>query len=768
MSEIFNPNYNSLPKQVEINRRDIEELKSIIKQAYSTTFEYGDSTGIVTIPLTSTSIPQDTEVGAYDRYLITADGYLLETISISLDPQTDTKIVNAQMVANIKGPAGERGLPGEAGEPGPAGPPGPAGTSFQITGYAESVAELPAVGQIGDAYAVGSSDPKDIYVWVTSPQSEWVNLGNMQGPKGDNGADGITPNIAIAASITNTTGVPSVSVTKSGTLTDPIFGIRFENLKGAQGEPGEPGRQINKILSTKDKPSFISQTWRYQSMNDPAPSGYYCWTDGANLYYDHNFDHFMLTPNSNVFLPVEWEGLSEFSGNNIWTDGTNYYYSSSTDQYVLDIANKTLTPKTWNGLTSFAGGNVWSDGTNIYYSSSSTQYVLDVATSTWSTMSWTGLTSINGYNIWTDGTNIYYSNGANQYVLDIATSSWSAKTWNGLTNFYGESIWTNGYNIFYTRSNISRVLNAQTDTWNNVDWDVFIDLPDYNGANGRNVFNFNNHTYYFGVECFEYDVLNNKWLPKLWENLPTLSGQYVWSNGVFDMFWYKDYIGYQTQPLYWYKQTLPANAPSLLYGNFVWSDGTNFYYSNGVNEQFIIKIDESSPGTLKFIEKDWNGADIYGNQIWTDGIDIYYSFGEDQFVLNKSTGSWDIFEWNGFTELYGEAIWTDGQNIYYSYENEQYVLNIATHTWTIKTWNGYTNLIGNNIWSDGVNIYYSKDTNHYTLNTNTNTWTAISWTGLNNFNGEDIWINRYLNKTYYSGNTQKELRLCTAKTSLKP
>ena len=32
MSEIFNPNYNDLPTQVEVNRRDIEELKKYVEK----------------------------------------------------------------------------------------------------------------------------------------------------------------------------------------------------------------------------------------------------------------------------------------------------------------------------------------------------------------------------------------------------------------------------------------------------------------------------------------------------------------------------------------------------------------------------------------------------------------------------------------------------------------------------------------------------------------------------------------------------------------
>ena len=55
------------------------------------------------------------------------------------------------------------------------------------------------------------------------------------------GQDGVTPNIRINADVDNNVGVPSVSVTKSGTNASPIFDIAFHNLKGEVGQTGEAG-----------------------------------------------------------------------------------------------------------------------------------------------------------------------------------------------------------------------------------------------------------------------------------------------------------------------------------------------------------------------------------------------------------------------------------------------------------------------------------------------------------------------------------------------
>lgn len=61
------------------------------------------------------------------------------------------------------------------------------------------------------------------------------------GTDGTNGTDGVTPNVTATANVTNTTGTPSVTVTKTGTNEAPNFDFAFSNLKGAAGENGTDG-----------------------------------------------------------------------------------------------------------------------------------------------------------------------------------------------------------------------------------------------------------------------------------------------------------------------------------------------------------------------------------------------------------------------------------------------------------------------------------------------------------------------------------------------
>ena len=60
---------------------------------------------------------------------------------------------------------------------------------------------------------------------------------------GGGGGGGVTPNINMTASVDATTGTPDVEVTKTGTLTNPIFNLAFSGLKGETGSQGPAGIQ---------------------------------------------------------------------------------------------------------------------------------------------------------------------------------------------------------------------------------------------------------------------------------------------------------------------------------------------------------------------------------------------------------------------------------------------------------------------------------------------------------------------------------------------
>lgn len=84
----------------------------------------------------------------------------------------------------IQGPQGETG---PAGDRGPEGPSGADGSSVTIIGSVASVSELPAnySGSNGDGFIDSSTG--DLHVW---DGTQFVNVGKVQGPAGQDGQDG--------------------------------------------------------------------------------------------------------------------------------------------------------------------------------------------------------------------------------------------------------------------------------------------------------------------------------------------------------------------------------------------------------------------------------------------------------------------------------------------------------------------------------------------------------------------------------------------------
>ena len=159
------------------------------------------------------------------------------------------------------------------------------------------------------------------------------------------------------------------------------------------------------------------------------------------------------------------------------------------------------------------------------------------------------------------------------------------------------------------------------------------------------------------------------------------------------------------------------------------------------------------------VDVTWTGlTSFYGSYVWTDGTNIYYSSGSTQYVLDKSTSTWSAKTWMGLTSFNGNYIWTDGDNIYYSGNSKtsQYILNKSTSTWSAKTWTGITSIGGTGVWTDGTNIYYSSRSNQYVLDKSASTWSVKTWTGLTSFNSSDVWTDG--DNVYYSYNgTNKKL-----------
>lgn len=115
-----------------------------------------------------------------------------------------------------------------------------------------AVVKTPYVGNNNHWYAYDFSQEQYVDTGVKATGDS-----GAPGQKGDPGVDGITPTITAAASVSNTSGTPSVTVTKTGSNTNPSFAFNFSGLKGDKGEDGE------RYDDTEIK-AEINDTWEAQ------------------------------------------------------------------------------------------------------------------------------------------------------------------------------------------------------------------------------------------------------------------------------------------------------------------------------------------------------------------------------------------------------------------------------------------------------------------------------------------------------------------------
>ena len=116
----------------------------------------------------------------------------------------------------------------------PKGDKGDPGQGINILGEYATLADLEAAhptGNPGNAYMVGTTNPKDLYIWDIVSMS-WANQGQLQGVKGDQGD-------AATITIGTVTSGATPSVINSGTSENAIFDFVLQ--PGSQGPQGNAG-----------------------------------------------------------------------------------------------------------------------------------------------------------------------------------------------------------------------------------------------------------------------------------------------------------------------------------------------------------------------------------------------------------------------------------------------------------------------------------------------------------------------------------------------
>lgn len=180
------------------------------------------------------------------------------------DPVFNFSFHNLKGAAGQQGPAGPAGATGATGATGPRGPQGPQGVQGPVgpqgeTGPAGADGETGPQGPAGISPVVTATGSVDSNVGVpyvsvqktgtdAAPNFDFAfhNMKGETGPAGANGedgTDGITPEIHATATVTDTVGTPDVIVSQTGTVEEPVLNFEFINLKGSQGPAGPQGPQ---------------------------------------------------------------------------------------------------------------------------------------------------------------------------------------------------------------------------------------------------------------------------------------------------------------------------------------------------------------------------------------------------------------------------------------------------------------------------------------------------------------------------------------------
>jgi hypothetical protein len=113
------------------------------------------------------------------------------------------------------------------GPPGPPGQQGDPGTGVRILGSLDDPSGLPPSAEVGDGYLIDG----DLWVWTGI---DWDNVGNIRGPQGERGPDGL-PGAMGDTGPPGETGPPGPPG-EQGQRGDP-------GEPGPAGDPGQPGEQ---------------------------------------------------------------------------------------------------------------------------------------------------------------------------------------------------------------------------------------------------------------------------------------------------------------------------------------------------------------------------------------------------------------------------------------------------------------------------------------------------------------------------------------------
>ena len=181
---------------------------------------------------------------------------------------------------------------------------------MKVVGQVNTADELPKKADYevwpfdyGDAFAVGTTDPYNYYLWTRAfgayLSDHWFNIGvfpgpsTVPGPKGETGDAGPAPNLTIGT-VTSTLSQPQVTIEG----TSPNYTLNFKLQKGDKGEPGDNGRNGADGKNGKDGTNAVIYTVKGAvDTVSQLPAAASVSTDTAYLVKDGNLLHGIIVQN---------------------------------------------------------------------------------------------------------------------------------------------------------------------------------------------------------------------------------------------------------------------------------------------------------------------------------------------------------------------------------------------------------------------------------------------------------------------------------------